>query len=60
MVPLGRNSPGLFAEDLGRTPLEVIDGRVLAVDVVADFGLRHRAPHLRRGPRHGNRCADRS
>src|SRR5204862_112312 len=33
--------------------LQPIDGRILAVDVVADLGFGHRPAHLRRGCGHG-------
>jgi hypothetical protein len=36
----------LFAKDFRGAPLEPVDGGVLAVNVVADLGLRHGAPHL--------------
>ena len=38
----------LAAKDLRRAPLEQIDGRVLAVNVVANFSRGHRRAHLRR------------
>ena len=39
---------GLLAEQLGGLRLQGVDRGVLAVDVVADLGLEHGAPHLRR------------
>ena len=39
---------GLLAEQRRRQRLEPVDGRVLAVAVVADLGVGHRAPHLGR------------
>ncbi len=47
--------PGLLAEQLGGAILEGVDGRVVAEDVVADFGVGHHPPH-RRG-RLGHRIA---
>ena len=49
MVPVGTNSAGFLAEDLGRALFQPIDGRVFAIDIVADFGLRHGAAHGRGG-----------
>ena len=39
---------GLEAEHPGGGVLQAVDARVLAVDVVAHLGLRHRSPHLGR------------
>jgi hypothetical protein len=44
IVPLGRRR-GLVAEQVGDLLLEGVDGRVLAVDVVADVGRGHDGPH---------------
>ena len=44
---------GFFAENLGGALLEAIDGRVFAVDVVADLGLGHGAAHGGRGTSDG-------
>jgi hypothetical protein len=44
---------GLEAEIVGEAPLQRVDGRVLAVDVVADLGAQHRRAHRRRRPGHG-------
>ena len=56
IVPVGTKSaagnPSVCCGQL----LETEDGRVLAVDVVADFGLRHRAPHGGSGVGHGIRA----
>ena len=39
----------LVAQDLGRPPLELVDGRVLPDLLVTDLGVRHRLAHrLRR------------
>jgi hypothetical protein len=38
----------LVAQDLGRPPLELVDGRVLPDLLVTDLGVRHRLPHRRR------------
>jgi hypothetical protein len=35
----------ILAEDLGRAPLELVDGRVLPDLLVADLGVRDRLPH---------------
>ena len=43
----------LLAEQRCRERLQAIDGGVLAVDVVADLGVGHRAAHLRRRLRDG-------
>ena len=43
--PVGREQRGLVAEQPGDPLLEREDGRVLAVDVVADLGPRHRGAH---------------
>src|SRR5206468_2356603 len=43
----------LFADDLGGAALEAVHRRVLAVLVVADLGVGHRAAHRRRGQREG-------
>jgi hypothetical protein len=42
----GNEERRLFAEDLSGSPLQQVDGGVLAVDVVADLGRGHGAPHL--------------
>ena len=39
----------LPSEDFGGAGLQAIDRRIFAVDVVADFGFGHGAPHLGRG-----------
>src|SRR2546426_961837 len=44
---------GLLAEDLGGPLFEPVHGRILAVLVVADLGLRHRAAHRGRREREG-------
>ncbi len=43
--PGGREERGLLAEQPGDPLLERADGGVLAVDVVADLGARHRGAH---------------
>ena len=43
--PVGREERGLVAEQPGDPLLERADRRVLAVDVVADLGARHRGAH---------------
>ena len=48
IVPDGTNSAASLPSSAGRERLEPVDGRVLAVHVVADLGVGHRAPHLRR------------
>ncbi len=45
--------PGLLAEQLGGALLEGDDGRVVAEDVVADFGRRHGSAHRVGGSRDG-------
>ena len=45
----GHEQAGLEAEIVGQTPLQRVDGRILAVDVVADLGARDRLAHRRRG-----------
>ena len=47
--PRGDEQAGLLAEQLGGAFLERVDRRVVAEDVVADLGLRHRPAHGRRG-----------
>ena len=37
----------LHPQELGRALFQPVDGRILAVDVVADLGLRHGLAHLR-------------
>ena len=41
----------LLPEQLGRTTLQLVDGRVLAQLLVADLGGGHRGTHLRRRDR---------
>ena len=53
--PGGDEQGGLFAGDLGRLGLEGVDRGVLAIGVVADFGLGHCTPHP--GGRAGQRVA---
>src|SRR4029079_18622777 len=48
-------TPRFSPEDLGRALLEPINGRVLAVLVVADLSVGHRPAHRRR--RHGEGVA---
>ena len=43
----------LLAEQLGGAPLELEHGRVLALLLVADLGVRHRRAHRRRRLRRG-------
>jgi len=38
----------LAPEDFGGPLLQAVDRRVLAIDVIADLGVRHRATHLGR------------
>ena len=45
----GHEQRRLAAEDLSRALLQPVDGRVFAVNVVADLGFEHGAPHLGRG-----------
>ena len=45
--------PGLVPEQLGDVRLERVDGRVLAVDVVADLGVGHGLAHAGGGPGDG-------
>ena len=47
----GHEEAGFAAEDFGGARLQPVDRGILAVDVVADVGFGHGAPHLRRGPR---------
>src|SRR5260370_840256 len=49
----GHKQRRLFPENLRRALLQLVDRRVFSVNVVANLGLRHRPPHLRRRPRHG-------
>ena len=51
----GNKQRRLAAEDLGRDRFQAIDGRVVTVHIVTNFGLKHGAAHLRRGL--GNRVA---
>ena len=44
----GHKQRRFTAEDLRRALLQTVDGRVLAVNVVADFGFKHGAAHLGR------------
>jgi hypothetical protein len=44
--PVGTKKRGFFAEHFGGAFLQTVDGRVFAVNVVADFRLGHRAAHL--------------
>ncbi len=37
---------GFLAHHLRRQPFEPIDGRVFAINIVAEFGARHRLAHL--------------
>ena len=41
---------GLVTEQLGCAPLELVDGRILALLLVADLGGGHRGKHLPAGP----------
>ena len=41
----GQKQRSLLAEHLGDALLKLSDGRILAVNVVADLGLGHGAPH---------------
>ena len=50
--PAGDEERGLLARDAGDLALERSDGRVVAEDVVADLGARHRLAHGRGRPRH--------
>ena len=43
----GDEQRGLFADDLGGALFQAVDGGVFAIDIVADFGLEHGAPHRR-------------
>ena len=43
----------VLPEQLGGAALELEDGRVLALLLVADVGVRHRRAHRRRRPRRG-------
>ena len=49
----GHKQRGFAAEHRCRAVLKQVDGGVFAINVVADFGRRHRGAHLRRRP--GNR-----
>ena len=53
IVPDGTKSAASKPRQLGRALLQAVDGRVLAVDVVADLGLGHGPAHLGRGPGDG-------
>ena len=53
MVPVGTKTAGFFAHDFGGALLQPVDGGIFAVDVVADFGFGHGAPHGGGGPRDG-------
>jgi hypothetical protein len=53
MVPVGTNSAASRPKISAARLLELIDGGVFAVDVVAHFGGGHGGAHLRRGPRYG-------
>ncbi len=47
---------GLVSEHLRNARFERIDRRVLAVNVVTDFGIGHRGPHASRGSSQGVRA----
>ena len=49
----GHEQRGFLAGDFGRALLQPVDGGIFAVNVVADLGLHHGAPHLGRGLGHG-------
>src|SRR5262245_42947102 len=50
----GRNEQPRFAtENLSRTFLKAIDGRIFDEDIVTDFGFRHRTAHFRRWSGYG-------
>src|SRR5215472_17665039 len=42
----------LFPEHLRRALLQPVDRGIFSIHVIANFGFRHRPPHLRRRPRH--------
>jgi hypothetical protein len=46
--PAGNKQRRLAPENGGRHGFQTIDGRVLAVHVVADFGFEHGPPHFGR------------
>ena len=43
----GNQQRRLLTENLGGAALQAVHGRVFAIYVVADFGFRHGAAHLR-------------
>ncbi len=49
----GHEQRRFASEDLRRALLQPIDGRVFAVNVVANLGFEHGAPHLGRGLGYG-------
>ena len=51
----GNKQPGLFADASRGQSFQFVDGRVLAIDVVADAGAGHRLAHRRRRPTDGVR-----
>ena len=48
----GDEQSRLALEDFRSPGFQPVNGRVFAIDVVADFRLRHRATHGRRGLGH--------
>jgi len=42
----GYKQGGFFSKDLGGPFLEAARSRVFSVDIITDFGARHRFPHL--------------
>ena len=52
-VPLGKKSAASSAEQRGGALLQAEHRRVVAEDVVADLGRRHRGAHRRTGPGDG-------
>ena len=56
----GQKQRSLLAEHLGDALFKLSDGGILAVNVVADLGLGHGAPHGGESVWSRYRCADRS
>src|SRR6266850_3504805 len=54
-APRGNKQRRLFPKNLRRPPLQSVDRRIFAVNVIPDLRLGHRPSHLRRRPR--NRVA---
>jgi hypothetical protein len=49
----GNEQPGLETKIASEALLQMVDGRIVAVDIVADFGVQHRFAHRQRWPGDG-------